>query len=256
MSVEAVKAVLDGLEARPAVKLVLVALAEYADRDGASVFPSVATLARRTGFHERQVRRVMAGLRESGLIVDVGGSPYSHRPRCYRIALERFGSPGRPDRRAGLTVEQGGDATQSPPGLTVEQAPPDRRAGHPPVEPPVEPPVNLAPAGASDDPLEAAVLDACGWDGGSLTGKSRGWLNGSLSDLRKLGATPDEVRWKARIYRANDPAGKRPTPSALVKHWPALTAASLERIDRKQLDRELAQQQSEQQLRQALGGGL
>jgi hypothetical protein len=107
---------------------------------------------------------------------------------------------------------------------------------------------------ARRDLLFEAVVEVCGWDPRALTSQARGWVNGALPELRRLNASPDEVRWKGRVYRANDPAGKRPTPSALVKHWPALTSQTLERVDRKQLDRELAQQQSEAQLRKALEG--
>jgi hypothetical protein len=104
------------------------------------------------------------------------------------------------------------------------------------------------------DLLFEAVVEVCGWDPEALTQQARGWVNGALPELRRLGATADQVRWKARVYRANDPSGKRPTPSALVKHWAACTAQTLERVDRKQLDRELAQQRSEADLRDTLEG--
>jgi hypothetical protein len=111
----------------------------------------------------------------------------------------------------------------------------------------------MAPAGASNDPLEEAVLGACGWKG-RRTKDGSGWLNGAVAQLREAGATPEEVAVRALRYRANYD-GRLPTPTALVKQWAALSAESLERIDRRQLDRELAAQRSEQTLRAALAGG-
>jgi len=104
---------------------------------------------------------------------------------------------------------------------------------------------------APRDSLFEAVVEACGWDMNGLTPQARGWIDSALPALRQIRASPDEVRWKARVYRANYD-GKHPTPSALAKHWAALTEKSLERVDRRQLDRELAQRYSEAQLRQAL----
>ena len=72
-----------------------------------------------------------------------------------------------------------------------------------------------------------------------------------LEEARQIGATPDQVRWKARVYRANYD-GKHPTPSALVKHWPALSAKSLERVDSKALNRELASKAQDERLRRAM----
>ena len=85
-----------------------------------------------------------------------------------------------------------------------------------------------------------------------ITPQARGWINSALPALRQIRASPDEVRWKARVYRANYD-GKHPTPSALAKHWAALTEKSLERVNRKQLDRELAFQQQTMRLRQQMG---
>lgn len=55
-----------------------------------------------------------------------------------------------------------------------------------------------------------------------LNDKSRNFIASALPDLTELGATPAEVHTRAgnylRLYE------KRPTPTALVKHWPALAA--------------------------------
>jgi hypothetical protein len=89
--------------------------------------------------------------------------------------------------------------------------------------------------------------------GGGLGGEIR---RGHVSDLLAdwMGERPALIATDPPYAFGGQGDEHGPTPSALVKHWPALTAQSLERVDRKQLDRELAQQRSEQQLLQALEG--
>src|SRR5690348_4316202 len=50
--------------------LILLALADHADHDGGHVFPSMGLVAWKTGYEERQVRRVVAKLLESGLLIE------------------------------------------------------------------------------------------------------------------------------------------------------------------------------------------
>jgi len=69
------------------------------------------------------------------------------------------------------------------------------------------------------DPLWDALIDVCSWD--EITDARRGWANGALPKLRKLGATPEQIRAKARAYHAMHGLVHL-TPSALVKWWPKL----------------------------------
>jgi hypothetical protein len=73
-----------GLELSHAEHAVLLALADHADDDGSNVFPSIAYTAWKTNYKERQVRRIVAALRERGILVLVREAS-RHRPNEYRI---------------------------------------------------------------------------------------------------------------------------------------------------------------------------
>lgn len=77
------------MEIEPATKLVLLALADHAEHDGRNARPGVRLLASKTGFSERQVQRILADLRDRGIIEaesNTGGR--GHRPN-YRIVIQK-----------------------------------------------------------------------------------------------------------------------------------------------------------------------
>ena len=93
-------------------KLVLVALADYADNQGGSVFPAVATLARKCGIDETTCRRALRRLEGDGWIVVVREAR-QHRPRTYRLQLRPGNAPPLDVSRAGAThVRAGAVPTQ------------------------------------------------------------------------------------------------------------------------------------------------
>jgi hypothetical protein len=267
-------------EARLADRLVLLELADEAGHDG-WVLISAKTIAQHTKLGLSTVRESLNTLADPHGLgeVECRSGKTTGQSSVYRVLLSDDRPQGEPlperltrvGRVARIQLPPGGGGSpdsgqgvarlQLPGSQTLEtpieeESAPGTAPGTAPLAPDgaeaANRPAHAVPA--RRDLLFEAVVEACGWDPTALTAQARGWVNGALPELRRLEATPDEVRWKARVYRANDPAGKRPTPSALVKHWPALTAQSLERVDRRQLDRELAQQRSEQQLLQALEG--
>jgi Helix-turn-helix domain len=67
MSIEALYWAWDQ-ELRTTIKIVLVALANFADENGEHCFPSQARLARMTGLTERGIRKALAELERLGLI--------------------------------------------------------------------------------------------------------------------------------------------------------------------------------------------
>jgi hypothetical protein len=67
-------------------KFVLLVLAEYAHDDGSNAYPRLSTLARKTGYSERQVRRILGELLRLG-ILEVQEEAYGHRPTMYRIMM-------------------------------------------------------------------------------------------------------------------------------------------------------------------------
>jgi hypothetical protein len=86
MSVKIMGAVWD-MDLPPNEKLVLLALADHADHDGGNVFPSVPTVARKTGYSERQVQVIMRRLKDQGILVPVIVSKGGRKSSVYRIVL-------------------------------------------------------------------------------------------------------------------------------------------------------------------------
>jgi hypothetical protein len=79
-----------------------------------------------------------------------------------------------------------------------------------------------APAAQRErDELFEAVAEVCGITVAELTKTSRGPMNNAVGQLRSVSATPGQVKVRANRYRQRYPDTSL-TPSALVKHWPAL----------------------------------
>lgn len=69
---------------------VLMALADCADDEGDHCFPSVPWLAWKTGYSERQVRRILRRLEEAGLIYATGAKLGGRGlPTLYQLQLEK-----------------------------------------------------------------------------------------------------------------------------------------------------------------------
>jgi len=71
-----------------AEQTIMLALADWANDDGGNVFPSVARIAWKTGYEERQVQRIMKKLRGTGVLVLVKRATV-YRPNEYRIILSK-----------------------------------------------------------------------------------------------------------------------------------------------------------------------
>ncbi len=69
-------------------KFILIKLADYADRDGANVWPSVARIAHECCLSERTVQTALRELLGLGLL-EVSREAANHRPRTYRIRTDR-----------------------------------------------------------------------------------------------------------------------------------------------------------------------
>lgn len=69
-----------------AEQAVMLAIADHADHDGESIYPSMARVAWKTGYSKRHVIRIVGGLREKGVLVLVrDADPINFRPSEYRI---------------------------------------------------------------------------------------------------------------------------------------------------------------------------
>ena len=89
------------------------------------------------------------------------------------------------------------------------------------------PTVVVAGEGEKDE-LTHTVMGVCHLDDNALTSSARGALNKALTELREVGATPDQVRYCKDRWREKWPNGEL-TPLALAKHWPMLKAAAPQR---------------------------
>lgn len=74
------------------------------------------------------------------------------------------------------------------------------------------------------DLIFEAICEVAAWPLDELTASNRGRANSAAKELRDLGVTPDEIRKRARNYRATYPDTTL-TPQALVGNWAGLTDA-------------------------------
>lgn len=73
---------------------VLLAMADHANDDGSSCFPSVDRIAWKLGYKPRQVTSIVRDLRRAGVLIEVAPAS-QHRPTEYRIDLSA--APPKPD---------------------------------------------------------------------------------------------------------------------------------------------------------------
>jgi hypothetical protein len=113
MSVEMSAAVWTRLNLSGGKLILALALAEHADPDGTSIYPSLTRLAWYTRQDERTVRRQMRELQKLGWLVLVCDRVSKYRTREYRISPvwvkggKLPGVPERPPRKASAMPERG-----------------------------------------------------------------------------------------------------------------------------------------------------
>jgi len=94
MSIECMAWALEQQNLEPVDKLVLLGIANHADRDGGNAFPSLKTLAMYVGRSDQTVRRSIRELEKRGLVVVElhGGGTFKHggyRSNLYRVIMHR-----------------------------------------------------------------------------------------------------------------------------------------------------------------------
>lgn len=73
-------------EVKGAPLVVLLALAEYTDRDTGQCWPSISALAEMTRISEQEVQRHLTTLRDMDIImIEQDESPVTERSACYTI---------------------------------------------------------------------------------------------------------------------------------------------------------------------------
>jgi hypothetical protein len=118
-------------------KFVLLAMADYASDSGESIFPSIATLARKTSLSDRSVQRSIQSLLEGRYLDMVREGGGRNHTNLYRIRVARFSEEkgkavtpieaeelkGDTVSKKGDTVSKKGDAVSPEPSLTIKEPP-------------------------------------------------------------------------------------------------------------------------------------
>jgi biotin operon repressor len=212
--------------------LVQLALADHAEDEKRSCFPSVTHIAKKCRVGESTARRHIHELEKKGeLRIELhgGGNWKAHdSQRPNRYVLREY--PKTPP--VNLTPGVTGDTC---PPVTGDTTPLSRVTPEPSLtitESSLGDSPSAKPRGAREartakkpDLVFETIADVCGIDLAELTKSSRGALNDACKQLRDIGATPDEIRARARAYRQKF-SNISLTPSALVKHWPTLGATT------------------------------
>lgn len=118
MAVRVISMVWDGYPGGGSDLLALLALADWSDDEG-RCFPAIASISKKTRLSEKQARRVVHNLIETGFLYVTAGVDGGGMSRRYQIALDRLTPPtgGSPPVRG--SPPAGGSRTVSEPSVTV-----------------------------------------------------------------------------------------------------------------------------------------
>jgi hypothetical protein len=125
MSVKIMGMVWD-LDVEPNKKLILLAYADHADHEGRSIYPAVATIAKKTGYSERSVQQISRQLEELKVLLPDGQGP--HGTNKWRIPV-KGGAIFAPAIFAPVQDATGGGAEIAP--LGVQPTAPEPSFNHP-----------------------------------------------------------------------------------------------------------------------------
>lgn len=215
----------------PTQKLVMLSLADHANEEGKSIYPSVNRLCEKTSLGERTVRRTLGELRaDLGLIRITGHSTMTH-PNEYAINVKALKAmvaeppatvapPAIPAPHDPLPERQGRGATQAEPPATVAPKPSLTT---------IEPSKSSAPKTARAPkvdyfPLAEALASVCHLDlkaNPRIFAEAELLAKASPSPTRELlvehyNGRPD-CYWRQRDWRGKK--GEDPTPAAIRESW-------------------------------------
>lgn len=199
----------------------MLMLANRADADGSAIFPGLDAVAEDTRMSRRQVIRIIDKLLESGELVEVPGrSP---------LGTKQYDMPGvRGDEIPSDKVSPEPEVTNRRPEVTDRTSESDISSNgsdiavssNQSLDHPLDQPLELAPTSSTRqrDPIFDALCEACGQDPGDQTRSGSRTVGVAAADLRRVGATAQEIFRRALNYPTHF-EGAALTPSALAKHW-------------------------------------
>lgn len=142
MSVRVMAWVWENSQSEPMDRLVLLAIADCANDTGAEAYPSMATLTRKTGLHERSIQR---GLKRLAALGELVVYPNAGPKACNRYRIKMTpGTESPPAERRGGTQPPRQETTPAESRATPGTPPPTPRqsAALTPGTPPPEPSLN------------------------------------------------------------------------------------------------------------------
>ncbi len=222
-------------------RLVLLAIADAADKEGRNAWPAIDTLASMAGLSRRTVQRSIRSLEKLGMLTvekQAGGDKEmrdDQRPNRYTLPVKAYdGVTERHPVESGEAVDNADDGTtlltpRDGDGVSQGTQRGDK-SGHNGVTELCHPNKDLNQdrtiAPTTVDAVEIAslrdaVLDACEIPEDRITPAAAGVINRAISELCLVGATADEVPKAVQNYRKRFPSATL-TPPALAKHWAQL----------------------------------
>lgn len=88
MSWQASGAVWDGYPEGGTKKLILLALADFSNPEGGSIYPSISRIAEMAGINRRQTQYLLRDLETEGYVRVVGNHDGGNAPRQYHLNME------------------------------------------------------------------------------------------------------------------------------------------------------------------------
>ena len=204
----------------PGAKLVLLALADHANGQTGLCIPGQKLLAEQCSMSVRTVQRHLITLEDGGYVrreARMRGAGRGRTSDRYYLGEQR-------DSSASQRQDDTTNATnQDDQHDTVGVAEPEENRKKEPLAD--KPPESVT---RKKDNLFETVAEVCGIGLTTLTRTARGQLNKAAKELREIDATDEQVRHKAKAYKAQYPNATL-TPTALIKHW-----SSFAQLEKKQ----------------------
>lgn len=174
-----------------AVRLYAV-LNRYADKDNGTCFPSISTLAKRMHTSNSTVKRALSELKDCGAV----------------LCEARFDASTNEQTSNLYTVMRRNPFIYEQPPVTDELHPSTPKSHK-----------LKSTKQRTNGHLYVALENAMGYK--PRTNVERGGWNKCVKELAEVGATPDDIEIRVKMYRENW-KGITVTPYALVKHWSLL----------------------------------
>ena len=204
----------------PGPKLVLLALADHANGQTGLCIPGQKLLAEQCSMSVRTVQRHLMALEDEGYVrreARMRGAGRGRTSDRYYLGDQRDSSaPKRQDDTTKATNQDDQHDT------VVVAEPEGNRKKEPLADKPQE------SSTKKRDTLFETIAEVCGISLTGMTRSSRGQLNKAVKELREIGTTDEQVRHKAKAYKAQYPNATL-TPTALIKHW-----SSFAQLEKKQ----------------------